>query len=223
MLKTLLKQLCQEAAGSLSSSFPESKYQSGLTILQFKSSLPFSFPNLYCHQICPDTGDSTSYLKVIICKSFIMVHVTQWKIVIIIEGESEVAQSCPTHCDLWTVAHQAPPSMGFSRQEYWSGLPFPQNKNVNKILSVHFILILTKLVLSAQSHGILKIWENQLLLSMRKSLWLWLKYMHTCPGPHSCTPPTEPPQWKGQATTREVGKEKLPRISFGVGALDRVP
>ena len=26
---------------------------------------------------------------------------------------------------LWTVAHQTPPSMGFSRQEYWSGLPFP--------------------------------------------------------------------------------------------------
>ena len=25
----------------------------------------------------------------------------------------------------WTVAHQAPRSMGFSRQEYWSGLPFP--------------------------------------------------------------------------------------------------
>ena len=26
---------------------------------------------------------------------------------------------------LWTVAHQATLSMGFSRQEYWSGLPFP--------------------------------------------------------------------------------------------------
>ena len=25
----------------------------------------------------------------------------------------------------WTVAYQAPPSMDFSRQEYWSGLPFP--------------------------------------------------------------------------------------------------
>ena len=25
----------------------------------------------------------------------------------------------------WTAAHQAPPSMGFSRQEYWSGFPFP--------------------------------------------------------------------------------------------------
>ena len=26
---------------------------------------------------------------------------------------------------LWTIARQAPLSMGFSRQEYWSGLPFP--------------------------------------------------------------------------------------------------
>ena len=26
---------------------------------------------------------------------------------------------------LWTVAFQAPPSMGFSRQEYWSEFPFP--------------------------------------------------------------------------------------------------
>ena len=25
----------------------------------------------------------------------------------------------------WTVVYQAPPSMGFSRKEYWSGLPFP--------------------------------------------------------------------------------------------------
>ena len=25
----------------------------------------------------------------------------------------------------WTVAYQAPPSIGFFRQEYWSGLPFP--------------------------------------------------------------------------------------------------
>ena len=27
--------------------------------------------------------------------------------------------------EAWTVAHQTPLSMGFSRQEYWSGLPFP--------------------------------------------------------------------------------------------------
>ena len=34
-------------------------------------------------------------------------------------------QSCLTLHDPWTIAHQAPLSMGFSRQEYWSGLPFP--------------------------------------------------------------------------------------------------
>ena len=34
-------------------------------------------------------------------------------------------QSCLTLCDPWTVARQAPLSMGFSRQEYWSGLPCP--------------------------------------------------------------------------------------------------
>ena len=31
----------------------------------------------------------------------------------------------PPFATPWTVAHQAPLSMGFSRQEYWSGLPFP--------------------------------------------------------------------------------------------------
>ena len=36
-----------------------------------------------------------------------------------------VVQSCLTLCDLWTVARQAPLPMGFSRQEYWSGLPCP--------------------------------------------------------------------------------------------------
>ena len=34
-------------------------------------------------------------------------------------------QSCPILCDPIDVAHQAPPSLGFSRQEHWSGLPFP--------------------------------------------------------------------------------------------------
>ena len=36
-----------------------------------------------------------------------------------------VAKSYPTLITPWTVACQAPLSMGFSRQEYWSGLPFP--------------------------------------------------------------------------------------------------
>ena len=36
-----------------------------------------------------------------------------------------VAQSCPTLCNSWTVACQSSLSMEFSRQDYWSGVPFP--------------------------------------------------------------------------------------------------
>ena len=47
------------------------------------------------------------------------------------ESESEVAQSCPTLCDpMDSSLHQAPPSMGFSRQEYWSGLLFPSRVTI---------------------------------------------------------------------------------------------
>ena len=40
-------------------------------------------------------------------------------------GGGLVTKSCLTLATPWTVACQAPLSMGFSRQEYWSGLPFP--------------------------------------------------------------------------------------------------
>ena len=33
----------------------------------------------------------------------------------------------------WTAAHQAPPSMGFSRQEYWSGVPLPSPLETSKL------------------------------------------------------------------------------------------
>ena len=36
-----------------------------------------------------------------------------------------VSRSCPTLATPWTVAHQVPLSVGFSRQEYWNGFPFP--------------------------------------------------------------------------------------------------
>ena len=41
-----------------------------------------------------------------------------------------VAQLCPTFVTPWTVARQAPLSMEFSRQEYWSGLPFPSPRDL---------------------------------------------------------------------------------------------
>ena len=42
-----------------------------------------------------------------------------------VKSESEVAQSCPTLATPWAAAHQAPPSMGLSKQKYWSGVPLP--------------------------------------------------------------------------------------------------
>ena len=72
--------------------------------------------------------------------------------------ESQVAQSCPTVCDPWTVAHQAPLSMGFSRQEYWSGLPFPSLRSskprdwtqVSHILGRRFTIWATREVLKVE-------------------------------------------------------------------------
>ena len=41
-----------------------------------------------------------------------------------------VTKSCLTLVTPWTVACQAPLSMGFPRQEYWSGLPFPSPRDL---------------------------------------------------------------------------------------------
>ena len=53
---------------------------------------------------------------------------------------SEVTQSC-LFTTPWTVAYQALPSMGFSRQEYWSELPFPSQ---SCIVGRHFTLWATR-------------------------------------------------------------------------------
>ena len=50
----------------------------------------------------------------------------------------------------WTVGYQVPPSMGFSRQEYWSGLPFP-----SPTLSSRVTLITTTLTLIPETMLIL--------------------------------------------------------------------
>ena len=42
-----------------------------------------------------------------------------------VKSQSEVAQSCPNLATPWAAAYKAPPSVEFSRQEYWSGVPLP--------------------------------------------------------------------------------------------------
>ncbi|CAM9128069.1 unnamed protein product [Rangifer tarandus platyrhynchus] len=50
------------------------------------------------------------------------------------ESESKVKVKSLSHVQLfvtpWTVAYHTPPSMGFSRQEYWSGFPFPSPEDL---------------------------------------------------------------------------------------------
>ena len=41
------------------------------------------------------------------------------------DGERKLSGSVCLFVTPWTVAYQAPPSMGSPRQEFWSGLPFP--------------------------------------------------------------------------------------------------
>ena len=56
-----------------------------------------------------------------------------------VKSQSEFAQSCPTLVTSWTAAYQVPPSMGFSRQKYWSGVPLPspeESKVVSNFASV---------------------------------------------------------------------------------------
>ena len=44
---------------------------------------------------------------------------------VVLYGDGLVAKLCLTLMTPWTITRQAPLSLGFSRQEYWSGLPFP--------------------------------------------------------------------------------------------------
>ena len=67
-------------------------------------------------------------------------------------SESEVAQSCPSLSDPMDYSPSGPPSVGFSRQEYWSGVPLPspltaarhiimETKHMNLQKVLHVILM----------------------------------------------------------------------------------
>ena len=64
-----------------------------------------------------------------------------------VKSESEVAQCVRLLATPWTAAYQAPPSMGFCRQEYWSGVPLPSLltnfKISSKILNLLSLNIVT--------------------------------------------------------------------------------
>ena len=96
----------------LSMRFPRQKYW---------SALPFPTPG-----DLPDPGIEPISPNVSCIGRCILYHWATWEAhVLDYSGGGLVAKSCPTLAIPWPVACQAPLFMGFSRQEYWSGLPFP--------------------------------------------------------------------------------------------------
>ena len=70
----------------------------------------------------------------------------------------------------WTAAHQAPPSMGFSRQEYWSGLP----NTLENLVKIHSLLWSQTWWIIYSSCGVRNLWAFLLIL-MHIQVWEPLK------------------------------------------------
>ena len=65
--------------------------------------------------------------------SWALLHIASYKLMAQLKRGKKVKSL--SHVRLfaapWTVAYWAPPSMGFSRQEYWSGMPFPSPEDLS--------------------------------------------------------------------------------------------
>ena len=65
------------------------------------------------------------YVKLIFCWIYIQKYLVFSLIYNSPAAAAKSLQSCPTLCDPIDVSPPGSPSLGFSRQEHWSGLPFP--------------------------------------------------------------------------------------------------
>ena len=68
-------------------------------------------------------GSSLKTTSVQICRTFCKITGLKW-------SEVKLLSHIRLFATPWTVAYHAPPSMGFSRQEYWNGLPFPSPEDL---------------------------------------------------------------------------------------------
>ena len=78
--------------------------------LKQKASIMFNSEKLNKFLLKQEQGKNIHYHQKLLCSGF---------------QDVKSLQSCPIICNLIAVALQVPLSMGFSRQEYWSGLPLP--------------------------------------------------------------------------------------------------
>ena len=77
---------------------------------------------------------------------------------------------------LWTAAHQAPPSMGFSRQEYWSGVPLSSPQKWIDYGLTWFFLVSNNIYLSVSeiiTGGPIIIWHSAYILALNIIQAMW--------------------------------------------------
>ena len=88
----------------------------------------------------------------------------------------------------WTAAHQAPPSLGFSRQEHWSGLPFPSPMHESEVAQSRVTLSdpMDCSLPGSSIHGIFQArvlewgaiafsWDWIMIIGLSKFLKVWLR------------------------------------------------
>ena len=82
---------------------------------------PGGLPSMGLHRVGNDWSDLAAYKYIYVCIMCVCVCVYTY----IYTFHATICVPAPSCLTPWTVAHQVPLSTGFSRQEFWSGLPFP--------------------------------------------------------------------------------------------------
>ena len=96
----------------------------------------------------PVWGEETERLR---SKSLGVTYTKFWKITI----DAKSLQSCPTLCDPMDGSPPGFPSLGFSRQEHWSGLPFPSPMHEREKWKGSRSVVSD----SSRPHGLLSSWD----------------------------------------------------------------
>ena len=93
-----------------------------------------------------------------------LLHCVKWEVKIVWKWKVKVKSLSRVRLigTPWTAAYQAPPSMGFSRQEYWSGLPYPAGVEIGSRMMTQTgfsDIVWTKEVQEMASHCSILTWR----------------------------------------------------------------
>ena len=88
----------------------------------------FTIAKTWKHPKCPSTDE---WVKKMWCiHTWALLSHKKWNNAISQQVKVKLLSHVRLFATSWTVAYQAPQSMGFSRQEFWSGLPFPSPRDL---------------------------------------------------------------------------------------------